>query len=156
MTGRRAGSARAPGCAGGVWADDDVTIGPHSEIKASLIFAGSAAAHHRYVACDSIIGQDANLAAGEAWPAISTSVPASRSSSCWPGKRSPPAWQNLAWCWGDGTQVGASAVASPRDPAAAWQRGTAPWLGRPDVRSAGEIARPAAAPGPRAPGFRPV
>src|ERR1017187_3153034 len=102
MTGRRAGSARAPGCAGGVWADDDVTIGPHSEIKASLIFAGSAAAHHRYVACDSIIGQDANLAAGEAWPAISTSVPASRSSSCWPGKRSPPALQ--IW-WGAGGMV---------------------------------------------------
>jgi UDP-N-acetylglucosamine diphosphorylase / glucose-1-phosphate thymidylyltransferase / UDP-N-acetylgalactosamine diphosphorylase / glucosamine-1-phosphate N-acetyltransferase / galactosamine-1-phosphate N-acetyltransferase len=30
---------------GGVWADQDVTIGPHSEIKASLVFAGSAAAH---------------------------------------------------------------------------------------------------------------
>lgn len=48
---------------GGVWADRDVTIGPASEIKASFIFAGSAAAHRNYVG-DSIVGAGVNLEAG--------------------------------------------------------------------------------------------
>jgi UDP-N-acetylglucosamine diphosphorylase / glucose-1-phosphate thymidylyltransferase / UDP-N-acetylgalactosamine diphosphorylase / glucosamine-1-phosphate N-acetyltransferase / galactosamine-1-phosphate N-acetyltransferase len=47
----------------GVWTDEQVTIGPHSEVKASLIFAGSALAHRNYVG-DSIVGQDVNLEAG--------------------------------------------------------------------------------------------
>jgi carbonic anhydrase/acetyltransferase-like protein (isoleucine patch superfamily) len=47
----------------GTWLDEDVTIGPHSEVKASLIFARSAAAHRNYVG-NSIIGQDVNLEAG--------------------------------------------------------------------------------------------
>jgi UDP-N-acetylglucosamine diphosphorylase / glucose-1-phosphate thymidylyltransferase / UDP-N-acetylgalactosamine diphosphorylase / glucosamine-1-phosphate N-acetyltransferase / galactosamine-1-phosphate N-acetyltransferase len=46
-----------------VWAGEEVTIGPHSEIKGSLLFAGSAAAHRNY-AGDSIIGRDVNLEAG--------------------------------------------------------------------------------------------
>jgi NDP-sugar pyrophosphorylase family protein len=48
---------------GGVWADEDVVIGPHSEIKGTLLFARSAAAHRNYVG-DSIIGRDVNLEAG--------------------------------------------------------------------------------------------
>jgi UDP-N-acetylglucosamine diphosphorylase / glucose-1-phosphate thymidylyltransferase / UDP-N-acetylgalactosamine diphosphorylase / glucosamine-1-phosphate N-acetyltransferase / galactosamine-1-phosphate N-acetyltransferase len=48
---------------GGVWADEDVVIGPHSEIKGTLLFARSAAAHRNY-AGDSIIGRDVNLEAG--------------------------------------------------------------------------------------------
>lgn len=47
----------------GTWLGANVTIGPHSEIKGSLVFAGSAAAHRNYVG-DSIIGQDVNLEAG--------------------------------------------------------------------------------------------
>jgi len=34
---------------GGVWAGEEVTIGPHSEIKGSLLLARSAAAHRNYV-----------------------------------------------------------------------------------------------------------
>jgi carbonic anhydrase/acetyltransferase-like protein (isoleucine patch superfamily) len=48
---------------GGVWAGEEVTIGPHAEIKGSLLFARSAAAHRNY-AGDSIIGRDVNLEAG--------------------------------------------------------------------------------------------
>jgi UDP-N-acetylglucosamine diphosphorylase / glucose-1-phosphate thymidylyltransferase / UDP-N-acetylgalactosamine diphosphorylase / glucosamine-1-phosphate N-acetyltransferase / galactosamine-1-phosphate N-acetyltransferase len=48
---------------GGVWAGQEVTIGPYSEIKGSLLFAGSAAAHRNYVG-DSIIGSEVNLEAG--------------------------------------------------------------------------------------------
>src|SRR5215469_17083298 len=48
---------------GGVWAGEDVTIGPHSEVKGSLLLARSAAAHRNYVG-DSILGQDVNLEAG--------------------------------------------------------------------------------------------
>src|SRR5215469_15106726 len=47
----------------GVWAGEEVTIGPHSEIKGSLLFARSAAAHRNY-AGDSIIGRAVNLEAG--------------------------------------------------------------------------------------------
>lgn len=47
----------------GTWLGANVTIGPHSEIKGSLVFTGSAAAHRNYVG-DSIIGQDVNLEAG--------------------------------------------------------------------------------------------
>lgn len=47
----------------GVWADEDVVIGPHSEVKGTLLFARSAAAHRNYVG-DSIIGRDVNLEAG--------------------------------------------------------------------------------------------
>ncbi len=48
---------------GGVWAGEDVTIGPYSEIKGSLLCARSAAAHRNYVG-DSIVGCDVNLEAG--------------------------------------------------------------------------------------------
>jgi UDP-N-acetylglucosamine diphosphorylase / glucose-1-phosphate thymidylyltransferase / UDP-N-acetylgalactosamine diphosphorylase / glucosamine-1-phosphate N-acetyltransferase / galactosamine-1-phosphate N-acetyltransferase len=47
----------------GVWTDAGVTIGPHSEVKASLMFARSAAAHRNYIG-DSIVGEDVNLEAG--------------------------------------------------------------------------------------------
>ena len=48
---------------GGVWAGEEVTIGPHSEIKGSLLLARSAAAHRNYVG-DSMLGRDVNLEAG--------------------------------------------------------------------------------------------
>lgn len=64
-----AGCRIGPGAVlrGRVWADEDVTIGPNSEIKSSLIFAGSAAAHRNY-AGDSVIGRNINLEAGRSWP----------------------------------------------------------------------------------------
>jgi NDP-sugar pyrophosphorylase family protein len=48
---------------GGVWTGGDVTVGPQSEIKASLLFAGSTAAHRNYVG-DSVVGAGVNLEAG--------------------------------------------------------------------------------------------
>jgi UDP-N-acetylglucosamine diphosphorylase / glucose-1-phosphate thymidylyltransferase / UDP-N-acetylgalactosamine diphosphorylase / glucosamine-1-phosphate N-acetyltransferase / galactosamine-1-phosphate N-acetyltransferase len=48
---------------GGVWADQDVTIGPHAEVKSSLLFARAAAAHRNYIG-DSVVGADVNLEAG--------------------------------------------------------------------------------------------
>src|SRR5215469_8513392 len=48
---------------GGVWAGEEATIGPHSEIKGSLLLARSAAAHRNYVG-DSMLGRDVNLEAG--------------------------------------------------------------------------------------------
>jgi NDP-sugar pyrophosphorylase family protein len=48
---------------GGVWLESDVTIGPSSEIKSSLIFKGSKAAHFNFIG-DSIIGRAVNIEAG--------------------------------------------------------------------------------------------
>lgn len=48
---------------GGVWLDDNVTIGPSSEIKSSFICANSKAAHLNFIG-DSIIGENVNIEAG--------------------------------------------------------------------------------------------
>ena len=84
-----AGCRIGPGAVlrGRVWADEDVTIGPNSEIKSSLIFAGSAAAHRNY-AGDSVIGRNINLEAGAVLANISTSARTRRSSCCRPGRSS--------------------------------------------------------------------
>ena len=48
---------------GGVYLDDGCTIGPGSEVKSSVLFAGSRLAHLNFVG-DSILGSDVNCEAG--------------------------------------------------------------------------------------------
>ncbi|WP_374449872.1 hypothetical protein [Stella sp.] len=48
---------------GGVYLDDGCTIGPGSEVKSSILFAGSRLAHLNFVG-DSILGADVNCEAG--------------------------------------------------------------------------------------------
>jgi UDP-N-acetylglucosamine diphosphorylase / glucose-1-phosphate thymidylyltransferase / UDP-N-acetylgalactosamine diphosphorylase / glucosamine-1-phosphate N-acetyltransferase / galactosamine-1-phosphate N-acetyltransferase len=48
---------------GGVWLDADVTVGPGTEVKTSVVFAGSKLAHFNFVG-DSVLGSDVNLEAG--------------------------------------------------------------------------------------------
>lgn len=48
---------------GGVWLDEDCTVGPGAELKSSLMFRGSKLAHLNFVG-DSIVGAGANLEAG--------------------------------------------------------------------------------------------
>lgn len=48
---------------GGVWIDRDCVVGPGSELKSTLMFAGSKLAHLNFVG-DSIIGGGVNLEAG--------------------------------------------------------------------------------------------
>ena len=48
---------------GGVWLDEDCVVGPHAEVKASVLFRGARLAHLNFVG-DSILGEDVNLEAG--------------------------------------------------------------------------------------------
>lgn len=48
---------------GGVFLDEHVTLGPGCEIKSSLVFARTAAAHFNFIG-DSIVGSNVNLEAG--------------------------------------------------------------------------------------------
>ena len=48
---------------GGVWLEEECTIGPGSEVKSSFVFRGSALAHFNFIG-DSIIGAGVNFEAG--------------------------------------------------------------------------------------------
>jgi NDP-sugar pyrophosphorylase family protein len=97
---------------GGVWADRDVTIGPHSEIKASLVFAGSAAAHRNYVG-DSIIGQDVNLEAGAVLANHFNERADKSVLVTMDGNVMATGLTKFGALLGDGCRIGANAVTSP-------------------------------------------
>ncbi len=97
---------------GGVWAGEEVTIGPHAEIKGSLLFARSAAAHRNY-AGDSIIGRDVNLEAG-AVLANHFNERADKQISVWlDGQEVATGLTKFGALIGDGSRIGANAVTSP-------------------------------------------
>jgi UDP-N-acetylglucosamine diphosphorylase / glucose-1-phosphate thymidylyltransferase / UDP-N-acetylgalactosamine diphosphorylase / glucosamine-1-phosphate N-acetyltransferase / galactosamine-1-phosphate N-acetyltransferase len=96
----------------GVWMDEQVTIGPHSEVKASLIFAGSAAAHRNYVG-DSIIGQDVNLEAGAVLANHFNERADKAIHALVAGKAVATGLVKFGAVVGDGCRVGANAVTSP-------------------------------------------
>lgn len=48
---------------GGIWLDEQVKIGPGCELKTTMMFAGSAAAHFNFIG-DSLIGSRVNFEAG--------------------------------------------------------------------------------------------
>jgi NDP-sugar pyrophosphorylase family protein len=97
---------------GGVWADQDVTIGPHSEIKASLVFAGSAAAHRNYVG-NSIIGQDVNLEAGAVLANHFNERADKSVLVALDGNVLATGLTKFGAILGDGCRIGANAVTSP-------------------------------------------
>jgi UDP-N-acetylglucosamine diphosphorylase / glucose-1-phosphate thymidylyltransferase / UDP-N-acetylgalactosamine diphosphorylase / glucosamine-1-phosphate N-acetyltransferase / galactosamine-1-phosphate N-acetyltransferase len=108
------GSRVGPGAVlrAGVWTDELVTIGPHSEIKASLMFARSAAAHRNYVG-DSIVGADVNLEAG-AVLANHFNERADKSILVLvAGKAVATGLVKFGAVVGDGCRIGANAVTSP-------------------------------------------
>jgi UDP-N-acetylglucosamine diphosphorylase / glucose-1-phosphate thymidylyltransferase / UDP-N-acetylgalactosamine diphosphorylase / glucosamine-1-phosphate N-acetyltransferase / galactosamine-1-phosphate N-acetyltransferase len=97
---------------GGTWLDEDVTIGPHSEIKGSLIFAHSAAAHRNYVG-DSIIGQDVNLEAGVVLANHFNERTDKRIFVRVSGRAVATGLTKFGAVLGDGTRIGANAVTTP-------------------------------------------
>jgi bifunctional UDP-N-acetylglucosamine pyrophosphorylase / glucosamine-1-phosphate N-acetyltransferase len=97
---------------GGVWADREVTIGPHSEIKGSLLFAGSAAAHRNYVG-DSILGQDVNLEAGAVLANHYNERADKQILVLVAGKPVATGLLKFGAVLGDGCRIGANAVTSP-------------------------------------------
>ena len=97
---------------GGVWADEDVTIGPYSEIKGSLMFARSAAAHRNYVG-DSIVGHDVNLEAGAV---LANHFNERADKQIWvrvDGEAINTGLVKFGALIGDGSRIGANAVTSP-------------------------------------------
>jgi len=96
----------------GTWLDEDVTIGPHAEIKASLIFMRSAAAHRNYVG-DSIIGQDVNLEAGAVLANHFNERTDKRIFVRVGGQAVATGLTKFGAVLGDGTRIGANAVTTP-------------------------------------------
>ena len=95
----------------GTWLDEDVTIGPHAEIKASLIFMRSVAAHRNYVG-DSIIGLDVD--AGQAVLALSFNERTDKRIFVRVGGQAvATGLTKFGAVLGDGTRIGANAVTTP-------------------------------------------
>lgn len=96
----------------GTWLDEDVTIGPHCEVKASLIFKGAAAAHRNYVG-DSIIGQDVNLEAGAVLANHFNERADKRIFVRIGAQTAVTGLTKFGAVLGDGTRIGANAVTTP-------------------------------------------
>lgn len=97
---------------GGCWLDVDCILGPGSELKSSLVFAGSKLAHFNFVG-DSIIGARVNIEAGaiianyrneQADPAISIMID---------GVPCATGVDKFGALIGDGCRIGANAVIAP-------------------------------------------
>jgi NDP-sugar pyrophosphorylase family protein len=97
---------------GGVWADRDVTIGPHAEVKASLLFAGAAAAHRNYIG-NSVIGSRVNLEAGVVLANHYNERQDRSISVLLGGNAVPTGLVKFGAILGDGCRVGANSVTSP-------------------------------------------
>lgn len=97
---------------GGVWADRDVTIGPHAEVKGSLLFAGSAAAHRNYVG-NSVLGAAVNLEAGVVLANHYNERQDKSISVLLDGNVVPTGLIKFGAILGDGCRVGANSVTSP-------------------------------------------
>jgi NDP-sugar pyrophosphorylase family protein len=96
----------------GVWAGRDVTIGPHAEIKGSLLFARSAAAHRNYVG-DSIVGADVNLEAGVVLANHFNERADKSVFVLLDGNAAPTGLVKFGAVLGDGCRIGANSVTSP-------------------------------------------
>jgi NDP-sugar pyrophosphorylase family protein len=96
----------------GTWLDEDVTVGPHSEVKSSLIYARSAAAHRNYVG-DSLIGQDVNLEAGVVLANHFNERVDKRIFVRIKGQVVDTGLAKFGAVLGDGVRIGANAVTSP-------------------------------------------
>jgi NDP-sugar pyrophosphorylase family protein len=96
----------------GVWAGEEVTIGPHSEVQGSLLFARAAAAHRNYVG-DSIIGHDVNLEAGAV---LANHFNERADKNIWvriDGEAVATGLTKFGALIGDRSRIGANAVTSP-------------------------------------------
>ncbi|HUC24847.1 MAG TPA: hypothetical protein VMA73_19210 [Streptosporangiaceae bacterium] len=96
----------------GVWAGEEAVIGPHSEIKGSLLLAGSAAAHRNYVG-NSIVGAQVNLEAGAVLANHFNERADKQISVMLDGQVIATGLTKFGALVGDGSRVGANAVTSP-------------------------------------------
>jgi NDP-sugar pyrophosphorylase family protein len=97
---------------GGVFLDEDVTVGPGCEVKSSFIFGGTTLAHFNFVG-DSLVGAGVNLEAGAVvanhYNERSHKDIAVRAG----GQVIATGVQKFGALIGDGSRLGANAVTSP-------------------------------------------
>jgi NDP-sugar pyrophosphorylase family protein len=97
---------------GGVFLDENVTIGPGCEVKTTIIFSNTTLAHFNFVG-DSLLGSHVNLEAG-AVIANHHNDRSEKEISIWVhGKCVPIGVQKFGALIGDSTKIGANAVLSP-------------------------------------------
>lgn len=97
---------------GGVFVDEDCTIGPAVELKTTFMFSRSKAAHLNFVG-DSIIGSDVNLEAGSIVANYRNELSDKRIRILLGDQVINTGVEKFGALIGDGTRVGANAVIAP-------------------------------------------
>jgi NDP-sugar pyrophosphorylase family protein len=97
---------------GGVYLEQDCIIGPSSELKTSIMFAGSKLAHMNFVG-DSIIGADVNIEAGAVIANHRNEREDRNIQIVYRGQVIDTGVSKFGALAGDGSRIGANAVVAP-------------------------------------------
>ncbi len=97
---------------GGVFLEEKVSIGPGCEIKSSILFTGTAAAHFNFVG-DSVVGSNVNFEAGSITANHYNERENKRIFVTYGGIREDTGVTKFGALIGDGSSIGANAVLSP-------------------------------------------
>ncbi len=97
---------------GGVYLEQDCIIGPSSELKTSVMFAGSKLAHMNFVG-DSIIGADVNIEAGVVIANHRNEREDRNIRIVYHGQVIDTGVSKFGALVGDGSQIGANSVIAP-------------------------------------------
>jgi NDP-sugar pyrophosphorylase family protein len=97
---------------GGVYLEQDCIIGPSSELKTSIMFAGSKLAHMNFVG-DSIIGADVNIEAGAVIANHRNEREDRNIQIVYRGQVIDTGVSKFGALVGDGSRIGANAVVAP-------------------------------------------
>lgn len=97
---------------GGVYLERDCIIGPSSELKTSVMFAGSKLAHMNFVG-DSIIGADVNIEAGAVIANYRNELESRNIRIACRGQLIDTGVDKFGALVGDGSRIGANAVVAP-------------------------------------------
>jgi len=97
---------------GGVWLEEDVIIGPGSELKSSFVFRGSKLAHFNFVG-DSVLGEGVNLEAGSIVANYRNEQADRRIRIVHDGATIDTGVDKFGALLGDGCRLGANAVVAP-------------------------------------------
>jgi NDP-sugar pyrophosphorylase family protein len=97
---------------GGVYLEQDCIIGPSSELKTSVMFAGSKLAHMNFVG-DSIIGADVNIEAGVVIANHRNEREDRNIRIVYHGQVIDTGVSKFGALVGDGSRIGANAVVAP-------------------------------------------
>jgi len=97
---------------GGNWLDADCLVGPGSELKASLLFAGTKLAHFNFVG-ESVLGAGVNLEAGSIICNYRNERPGTSVQVLINGRLYDTGAAKFGALVGDGCRIGANAVVAP-------------------------------------------